>query len=317
MASNGSRKSVIAIANSKPLADGESLFLTDAAGRHTLSPAKLPLQKLCSRSKRRLAKSSRRATFRNVPQSHASRLPDLPPPPPALLRDASLFLDFDGTLTPIADTPDGVVVDQALLHLLDRLRDRLDGRLAIVSGRSVATLRDLGFSAFLLAGTHGLEFARPGAAVEAPVRPAAIDAVETAFHAFADDKPGLLVERKSISVGLHFRCAPQWGEAAGDLAAVLAARHDLQLQPGKMLFELRPGGADKGSAVRALMADPPMKGGVPLFVGDDVTDEEGFSAAIELGGNGILVGPPRQTRAAFSLEQVEAVRHYLKEGASV
>jgi len=233
-----------------------------------------------------------------------------------LLDGASLFLDFDGTLTPIAATPDGVAVDQDLLRLLERLRERLDGRLAIVSGRSVATLRELGFSPFLLAGTHGLEFARPDGPVEAPDRPAAVDAAEAAFHAFADDKSGLLVERKSISVGLHFRGAPQWGEEAGGLAADLAARHGLQLQPGKMLFELRPGGADKGSAVHALMSRAPMKAGTPLFIGDDVTDEEGFAAAAELGGNGILVGTPRETRAGFSLEQVAAVRHYLQQGVS-
>ena len=83
-----------------------------------------------------------------------------------------------------------------------------------------------------------------------------------------------------------------------------------------MLFELRPGGADKGSAVRRLMTQPPMAGGVPVFIGDDVTDEEGFAAAAQQGGAGILVGTPRTTFAAFGLEQVAAVRHYLGEGAA-
>ena len=126
----------------------------------------------------------------------------------------------------------------------------------------------------------------------------------------------MLVERKSISVGLHFRGAPQWGDDARDLATALAAEHDLAVQPGKMLFELRPGGADKGSAVRRLMTQPPMAGGVPVFIGDDVTDEEGFAAAAQQGGAGILVGTPRTTFAAFGLEQVAAVRHYLGEGAA-
>jgi len=231
-----------------------------------------------------------------------------------MLSGAALFLDFDGTLAPIADTPDGVVVDGDLLALLAQLRDMLDGRVAIVSGRSVETLRELGFDSFLLAGTHGLEFAEPGAGVEAPPRQAAVDEAEAAFHAFADNKPGVLVERKSISVGLHFRRAPQWGDEAGELAHALSDRLGLAVQPGKMLFELRPGGADKGSAVHTLMARAPMAGGTPLFIGDDVTDEEGFAAAAELGGAGILVGPPRATLAAFSLEQVAAVRHYLAEG---
>jgi len=245
-----------------------------------------------------------------------SALPPLPPPPPALLEGAALFLDFDGTLAPIADTPCGVDVDDDLLTTLRRLRTALDGRLAIVSGRSIATLRELGLGDFLLAGTHGLEFAHPGAGVDAPPRLPAIDAVEDAFQQFIDGKPGLLVERKSISVGLHFRGAPQWREDAGVLAAQLAQNHDLALQRGKMLFELRPGGADKGSAVRRLMTQAPMAGGTPLFIGDDVTDEEGFAAAAEQGGAGILVGAPRTTFAAFGLEQVTAVRHYLGEGAA-
>ncbi|NWK95151.1 trehalose-phosphatase [Sphingobium lactosutens] len=243
-------------------------------------------------------------------------LPDLPAPPTALLAGAALFLDFDGTLAPLADRPDAVDVDAQLLATLAGLRDALGGRLAIVSGRSVATLRELGFGDFLLSGTHGLEFARPGEAVDAPARMSAIDAVEAAFHTFADDRPGVLVERKSISVGLHFRGAPAWGEEAGTLAAQLAEQHGLAVQHGKMLYELRPGGADKGSAVRRLMQETPMIGGTPLFIGDDVTDEEGFAVAAELGGAGILVGMPRATFAAFRLEQVAAVRHYLSQGVA-
>lgn len=248
--------------------------------------------------------------------SQLSTLPDLPPPPAALLTGASLFLDFDGTLAPIADTPDGVTVDKDLLTLLARLRDRLNGRLAIVSGRSVASLCDLGFGDFLLAGTHGLEFAEPGRPVDAPARLPAINEAEAVFQTFAAGKPGLLVERKTISVGLHFRGAPQWGAEARGLAEQLAQSLGLALQPGKMLYELRPGGADKGSAVHHLMQSAPMAGGTPIFIGDDVTDEEGFAAARDLGGSAILVGLPRPTLAAFSLEQVAAVRHYLAQGAA-
>lgn len=238
----------------------------------------------------------------------------LPPPPSALLNGAALFLDFDGTLVHITDRPDGVHVDAELLTLLHALRDRLNGRLAIVSGRSVATLRDLGLGDFLLAGTHGLEFARAGEAPHAPARLAAIDVAQNAMETFIADKPGLLVERKSISVALHFRGAPLWADACEALAEALTA-DGLVLQRGKMLFELRPGGADKGSALGVLMRESPMAGGTPIFIGDDVTDEEGFAAAAELGGSGILVGPERVTLAAWRLEQVADVRHYLTEGA--
>ena len=240
----------------------------------------------------------------------------LPAPPLALLSGAALFLDFDGTLAPIAEKPDDVQVDAALLETLHALRARLNGRLAIISGRSVETLRDLGFGDFLMAGTHGLEFARPGEAIEAPPRLASVDAVEAAFHDFVADKPGLLVERKTISVGLHFRGDPSFADEAAALGVALARDHGLAIQRGKMLIELRPGGADKGSAVARLMQQSPMEGGMPIFIGDDVTDEEGFATAIEYGGAGILVGPYRTTRAAYNLEQVAAVRHYLTEGVA-
>lgn len=242
--------------------------------------------------------------------------PALPPPPIALLSGAALFLDFDGTLAPIADTPDDVRVDDALLDTLYALRQCLNGRLAIISGRSVATLHALRLGDFLMAGTHGLEFARPGEAVDAPPRLAAVDAVEATFNAFVSDKPGLLVERKSISVGLHFRGDPRFADEAEALGSRMAHLHGLAIQRGKMLVELRPGGADKGTAVARLMRETPMAGGFPLFIGDDVTDEEGFAAAAQLGGAGILVGPERPTRAAYCLEQVAAVRHYLMQGVA-
>lgn len=238
--------------------------------------------------------------------------PFLPPPPEDLLNGAALFLDFDGTLVALTDVPEAVHVDDELRRLLAQAREALGGRLAIVSGRSVATLRGLfRLDKFYLSGTHGLEFARPG---EAPTGPARLDSValaEAEFMLFTDDKPGLLVERKSLSVGLHFRRAPQWGAACRELAEDLADRTGLTVQAGKMLYELRPGGGDKGTAVRRLMEDPVMAGATPIFIGDDVTDEEGFAAARALGGCGILVGTLRPTAASWHLEQVAGVRDYL------
>lgn len=238
--------------------------------------------------------------------------PFLPPPSNDLLNGAALFLDFDGTLVSLTDVPEAVQVDDELRRLLAQAREALHGRLAIVSGRSVATLRGLfRLEDFFLAGTHGLEFARPGEAPTGPARLAAIDEVEAQFMMFADGKPGLLVERKSLSVGLHFRRAPQWDAECRAIATELAQRTGLVLQAGKMLYELRPGGGDKGTALRRLMDDPVMAGATPVFIGDDVTDEEGFASARALGGCGILVGTLRPTAASWHLEQVAAVRHYL------
>lgn len=246
--------------------------------------------------------------------SDSPKLAGLPSPPSSLLYGAALFLDFDGTLVPLTDVPEAVEVDAGLLSLLSHARDALGGRLAIVSGRSVATLRNLfGLGDFLLSGTHGLEFAEPGKPPHGPERLKAVDEVEAIFTAFIADKPGLLVERKTLSVGLHFRRAPGWADACRMLAEEAAQATGLIIQPGKMLYELRPGGADKGTAVAELMKTAPMAGGTPIFMGDDLTDEEGMLAAKALGGCGILVGPPRVTAAQWRLEQVGAVRHYLSQ----
>lgn len=238
----------------------------------------------------------------------------LPPPPLTIVEGASVFLDFDGTLVPLTDVPEAVTVDDGLHTLLTQLKVALGGRLAIVSGRSVEVLRNMfGLQDMILAGSHGLEFALPGGPTRAPPRLKAVDDVEESLTAFVADKPGLLVERKTLSVGLHYRKAPQWASACRDLAEQLARETGLFLQTGKMLYELRPGGADKGSAISALMLEKPLSAGTPLFIGDDVTDEDGFSAAARLGGSGILVGEARHTLARWRLEHVAAVRHYLTE----
>lgn len=244
-------------------------------------------------------------------------LPPLTPPPLTLLDGAALFLDFDGTLVPLADVPDAVHVDDALHAMLEQLRDALGGRLAIISGRAIATLRDsFGLGSFLLAGSHGLEIMAADGSIAAPARLPAVDEAQHRLERFAADKPGLVIERKTLSVGLHYRLAPQWEAEAAVIVEALARDSGLMIQRGKMMLELRPGGIDKGSALAVMMQAAPMAGATPIFVGDDVTDEEGFRAAASLGGHGILVGPARDTQANWRLEQVAAVRHYLTSYAA-
>lgn len=240
-------------------------------------------------------------------------MPDSPPPP-ELLAEASLFLDFDGTLVEIAERPDAVVVDRALVELLARLADRLDGRLALVSGRPAGEVRVLlpGTRATVV-GSHGMEFVHADGRTHRADRPEALAEVLAAFTAHAEGRPGLLVEDKPLGVALHYRMAPKEEDAVRALASELAARHALHLQSGKMLVELRAPGGDKGSAIAALMTEPKLASGRPLFMGDDETDEPAFAAAAERGGAGILVGPPRPSAARYRLEDVGACRAWLED----
>lgn len=240
----------------------------------------------------------------------------LPPPPADLLLNASLFLDFDGTLVEIADTPDAVRVPEALRQLLRDLNACMDGRVAIVSGRSVAEIAALIDPVSLtVAGSHGLEIAAAGEPPMTPERTAGVDAALAALRDFAATRPGVLVEDKPFGVGLHYRQAPAEEASARELAARLADEHDLHLQLGKMVAELRLPGGDKGSALRTLMAEPGRASTRPVFMGDDVTDEAAFAAARELGGAGVLIGPARDTHASYRLDDVTAALAWLRDGA--
>ena len=243
-----------------------------------------------------------------APPVHAPRLP----PPPPLSDDTTLFLDFDGTLVELAAGPDEVHVLNDLPTLLADVSRRLDGRLAIVSGRSVEWLAHTGVGDHALSGTHGSELRLAGGPLERPERPAALDDIEGAFQRFADDRPGVIVERKTLAAGLHFRRVPEHEEAAHALAKEWGERSGLAVQPGKMMVELRLPGGSKGTALAALMEREPFAGGRPVFLGDDVTDEDGFRAAREAGGLGVLVGPTRDTAATHRLAHVAAVHAWLR-----
>jgi trehalose 6-phosphate phosphatase len=234
-------------------------------------------------------------------------------PPLSLLAGASLFLDLDGTLLELIDRPEQVVADEALQALLARLDRTLNGRLAIISGRSIAQLDAiLGPIAadLALSGSHGCEHRWRGIAAQ-PHRPPSLDVAAARLQEAAATQAGMMVEEKSFGVALHYRLAPEAGEQVLALAEALAAELGLMVQPGKMMVELRVPGGDKGVAVRRMMGRPPMAGTRPLFIGDDRTDEHGFQAAAELGGAGILVGEPRETAARFTLADPAAVRDWL------
>lgn len=225
---------------------------------------------------------------------------------------AALFLDLDGVLAPLAPTPDAVVPEPRRTETVARVTQALGGRVAVVSGRTLAEIdRIIGGAARAASGVHGLERRRADGGLTARDPSPFVGAALAAFTAFADDRPGVIVEDKGLSAGLHFRQAPDHAEAALALASVLADETGLALQPGSMVLELKTPGADKGTAVAAFMTETPFAGATPVMVGDDLTDEAGFLAAEALGGFGVLVGPERPTAARYRLKDVEAVLDWL------
>jgi trehalose 6-phosphate phosphatase len=232
------------------------------------------------------------------------------PPPLAALRAPALFLDFDGTLVALADRPGEILVSSQLPVLLEGLARSLGGRVAILTGRALGDLEShLQVPGVALCGSHGLE---RGARLHPP--PGLAEA-RAALHAFAAGDAGLLVEDKPASVALHYRLAPGRGAEALAVANDVAVRTGLTVQPGNMVVELRPHGADKGDALTAMMAEPPFAGARPVFVGDDLTDEAGFRAAAAMGGFGVLVGAARKSAAAYRLGDVARVHAWLAAAA--
>lgn len=223
----------------------------------------------------------------------------------------ALFLDFDGTLVEIADGPDAITVPDGLGERLARLAERIGGALALVSGRGIDNLHDyLGPLPLHLAGSHGGHVLAPcGTTLRAPVPLPA--AVTSALDEFAR-RHGLLYERKSHGGALHYRIRPECEAMVQHFAARLAADHGLATKAGKCVIELVRPGADKGGAVELLAQRPPFSGARPIFVGDDVTDEDGFAACTRLGGFGIAVGERPSTTARHSLASVKDVHAWLE-----
>jgi trehalose 6-phosphate phosphatase len=237
------------------------------------------------------------------------------PTPPPLGARCALFLDIDGTLLELAATPSAVTVDAHIRSLLPALHDALGGACALVTGRSITDVdRLFPEHSLAIAGQHGAE-RRDGQGtlhLHAPARET-LDRLRKLFAEFAARHPGLLLEDKGSTLAVHYRQVPQLADevhrAVRDALAVTRDRA-LQLQPGKLLVEIRPDGRDKGTAVRDFMGEAPFAGRTPVFVGDDVGDEHGFNIVQRLGGHGIKVGEGR-TRARHRLRDVASVRAWL------
>ncbi|WP_176943852.1 trehalose-phosphatase [Pseudoxanthomonas sp. CF125] len=236
--------------------------------------------------------------------------------PPSISRNLALFLDVDGTLVPHIERPDGVTFDDTLRGLLTTLSDRLGGALALVSGRSIASLDALLHPLELvwLSGLHGVQ-RRTAQGSQQHAGEWDDDALAVyAEHASAlvARFPGASIEHNGPCLYLHWRAAPDAAPALICLAEeVESALPSHRLHRGQHGIEIRPAGIDKGQAIRHFMASPPFAGRRPVYAGDDPADEPGFAAVNEMGGISVLVGSPRETAARFGLPDVDAVLAWL------
>jgi trehalose 6-phosphate phosphatase len=243
----------------------------------------------------------------------------LPAEPPLLSDATALFLDFDGTLAPLAARPQDVQVPQWVRPVLAALARRHGGAVAIVSGRPIAQLDAfLAPLHFAAAGAHGAEWR----GVEGPIehRHAAPPApVLACAEALAAAHPGLILEPKASGLSLHYRARPELEALCRQtlwqaLAEVPGAAASWGWLHGHFVFELKQLAVSKGVALATLMSQPPFAGRVPVFVGDDVTDEDGIRAAQAAGGFGVRVGAGL-TEARFRLPDTEAVGCWLRTSA--
>ncbi|MGI9424757.1 MAG: trehalose-phosphatase [Hyphomicrobiaceae bacterium] len=239
----------------------------------------------------------------------------LPPLPP--VGEVALFLDFDGTLAEFADHPASVSVPEELIATLAQLHQATHGALAIVTGRDIREIDDFLAPLVLpVAGVHGLvRRTYDGQLHLTDVDDIALATIAGRLDNFVDGQDGLIVERKSRSVALHYRRAPAAADAC--LSALTDALHDLddfEVQVGKLVVEARAIGHDKGSAIATFLAEPPFANRRPVFAGDDVTDEDGFRYLNECAtaqAITIKVGAGA-SEARYRVRSVEALRGWLQ-----
>ncbi len=233
--------------------------------------------------------------------------------PPVLTGNYAFFFDLDGTLAEIKSRPDQVFIPAHVRQALFRLAQQQNGALALISGRSMAELDALAAPyRFPLAGVHGAErrdIKGQSHAISLSTELAA--ALEQCLADGLRPLAGSQLESKGMAFALHYRQAPEHQHDVIALAQTAVGRFPgLALQPGKCVVEIKPEGISKGGAISAFMQEPPFKGRIPVFAGDDLTDEAGFDVVNALGGISIKVGQG-ETRARWRLAGVEETHRWL------
>ena len=229
-----------------------------------------------------------------------------------------LFLDVDGTLADLAPTPDDVRIEQDFIAVLEQIRHHLHGAVALISGRPIAQLDRL-FAPLQLAsaGIHGFE-RRSHAGVTFRPTPAAAawDAVRAQMADAVRCRDGVLLEDKQFALAVHYRAAPD-AEGAVRLLVDRAATRlgaGFEILEGDMVIELKPSTLNKASAIEAFLKEDPFDGRIPIYIGDDFTDFDGFGAVRRNGGVDIAVG--NRVGARWHLPDPAAVRQWLRRFAA-
>jgi trehalose 6-phosphate phosphatase len=235
------------------------------------------------------------------------------PSVPSVEPRQALFLDLDGTLIEFRNDPTAVRADAALTEVMAACSRQLGGALALVSGRRISDL-DVSMAPHLFpaAGIHGLERRdATGNTHMTPVAPDVLGTVREKVRTALADEPGVRIEDKGLALAIHYRTAPERSSTIRSVAQNILADIGpaFRLLEGSGVFELLPRAASKGAAVRAFMAEAPFSGRLPVFVGDDITDLEGFQAVREMGGFGIAVGG--RVKAEYRFADVAQVRRWL------
>ena len=237
--------------------------------------------------------------------------------PPAPRAEWAYFLDIDGTLSVLAPTPSSARLAPQVRERLEALRARSGGAVAVVSGRSLGDIDAICEGLRLpAAGENGAERrTADGRVVHLPVRRGQLDLALPALQRLVERNPRLLLEDKGHSLALHYRAVPTMAGVAHRTMLQLQRRFgsDFVVQNGKRVVELLPAGTDKGKAIRLFLEEPPFRGRLPVFVGDDVSDEPAFAAVNALGGHSVKVGAG-PTEARWRLAGVGAVRRWMALG---
>lgn len=231
------------------------------------------------------------------------------------LRGRALYLDVDGTLLDLAPSPDAVVVPGQLPGALAAIAARLDGALALVSGRQIDSLDRLFHpQKFAAVGVHGAELRADSVPSGYPAPLAQpLDQARATLAGHLAQWPGALLEDKGLALAVHYRAAAALEDPIRAAMQQLASRAGsaFTLLQGKFVLELKPAAVSKGTGIATLRAAPPFADRVPVYVGDDVTDESAFALVNEAQGLSVRVGPAAGTLARFRVDAPATVRAWL------